>query len=82
MGILTDVAFAPVTGPLKGLLWLARIIADQAERALYDEDGIRAALQDLEERLEAGELSEEAYEKEEDVLLDRLRIARERMRSG
>ncbi len=44
MGLITDVAFAPATGPLKGLLWLAKVIADQAERTLYDENVIRAGL--------------------------------------
>lgn len=82
MGMLTDVVFAPAVGPLKGVLWLARIIAEQAERTLYDEGVIRAALLDLEQQLEAGEIDEDAYETQEAVLLERLKIARERMRSG
>ncbi len=82
MGLLTDVAFAPVTGPLKGLVWLARVIADQAERTLYDENTLRAALADLEQKLEDGAISEAQYESEEDILLGRLKIARERMRGG
>lgn len=82
MGMLTDVVFAPAVGPLKGVLWLARIIAEQAERTLYDEGVIRAALFDLEQQLEAGEIDEDAYETQETVLLERLKIARERMRSG
>ena len=82
MGLVTDVAFAPVVGPLKGVLWLARLIADQAERTLYDEDLVRAALLDLEQRLDAGQISEADYDAEEEILLARLKIARERMRSG
>ncbi|MDQ0346110.1 gas vesicle protein GvpG [Ancylobacter vacuolatus] len=82
MGMLTDVVFAPAVGPLKGVLWLARIIAEQAERTLYDEGVIRAALLDLEQKLEAGDIDEDAYETQETVLLERLKIARERMRSG
>lgn len=82
MGLITDVAFAPATGPLKGLLWLAKVIADQAERTLYDENVIRAGLADLEQRLESGEISEADYEAEEEILLGRLKIARERARSG
>ncbi|WP_371345989.1 gas vesicle protein GvpG [Ancylobacter sp. IITR112] len=82
MGVLTDVVFAPAVGPLKGVLWLARLIADQAERTLYDESNIRAALLDLEQRLEAGAIDEDTYEAQETVLLQRLKIARERMRSG
>ncbi|MDQ0301146.1 gas vesicle protein GvpG [Ancylobacter polymorphus] len=82
MGMLTDVVFAPAVGPLKGVLWLARLIADQAERTLYDEGVIRAALLDLEQQLDAGTIDEAAYEAQETVLLARLKIARERMRSG
>jgi len=82
MGMLTDVVFAPAVGPLKGVLWLARLIADQAERTLYDEGVIRAALLDLEQQLDAGTIDEAAYEAQETVLLARLKIVRERMRSG
>lgn len=82
MGMLTDVVFAPAVGPLKGVLWLARLIADQAERTLYDEGVIRAALLDLEQQLDAGTIDEAAYEAQETALLARLKIARERMRSG
>lgn len=82
MGMLTDVVFAPAVGPLKGVLWLARLIADQAERTLYDEGVIRAALLDLEQQLDAGTIDEAAYETQETLLLARLKIARERMRSG
>jgi Gas vesicle protein G len=82
MGLITDVVFAPATGPLKGLLWLARVIADQAERTLYDESTLRAALLELEQRFDAGEISEADYEKEEEILLARLKVARERMRNG
>lgn len=82
MAILTNVLGAPVVGPLKGVLWLSRLLLEQAEAALYDETAIRAGLFALEERLEAGEIDEAQYEKEEDVLLERLRIARERLRGG
>lgn len=82
MGMLTNVVFAPAVGPLKGVLWLARVISEQAERTLYDEDVIRASLLDLERQLDAGQISEEDYDKQEEILLDRLKIARERKRGG
>lgn len=80
MGLFLTVVAAPVAGPLKGLLWLARTIQEQADRVLYDEDGLRAALLALEERFEAGELDEAAFEAEEAVLLERLKISRSRTR--
>jgi hypothetical protein len=80
MGLLTNVLLGPVIGPLKGLLWLAQMLNDQAERTLYDEDGLRVALMELEQRFEAGEIGEEAFEAEEQVLLERLKISRDRAR--
>jgi hypothetical protein len=80
MGLLSNVLLGPVVGPLKGLMWLAQVLNEQAERTLYDEDGLRAALMALEQRLEAGEIGEEAFEAEEQVLLERLKISRDRVR--
>lgn len=80
MGLLANLLLAPVIGPLKGMLWLAGVIDDQAERTLYDEDGLRVALMELEQRFEAGEIGEDAFEAEEHVLLERLKIARDRAR--
>jgi len=78
MGILHSILTAPVSGPIKGLLWLTRLIQEQAEAALYDEDGLRAALLALEHRLEAGEIGEEDYDVDERFLLERLKISRDR----
>ena len=80
MGLLANVLLGPVVGPLKGLLWLAQVLNDQAERTLYDEDGLRVALMEIEQRFEAGEIGEEAFEAEEQVLLERLKISRDRAR--
>jgi hypothetical protein len=80
MGILLSILTAPISGPFKGLLGLTRLIQEQAEAALYDEDGLRAALLALEQRLEASEISEEEYDVDERVLLERLKISRDRAR--
>lgn len=80
MGLLYHGLLAPATGPLNGLLWLARTLRDRAEGELYDEDGLRAALTDLELHYESGEIGEDAYEAAERDLLERLKISRQRMR--
>lgn len=80
MGLLTNILLSPVVGPLKGVMWLAQMLNEQAERTLYDEDGLRAALMELEQRFEDGEIGENAFEAEEQVLLERLKIARDRAR--
>ena len=78
MGILFDLAALPVTGPLKGLVWVARKVAEQAEKELYDEGKLRGQLLELELRCELGEISQEEYAAAEEILLERLKIARER----
>lgn len=77
MSILGHILSAPLTGPLDGLLWLARTIESQAKGELYDQDKIRGALAELELRLDLGEIDIEAYEAEEEVLLQLLKEIRE-----
>ena len=48
MGFLTDLLTLPVLGPIKGVMWIARQVAEQAERELYDEDTVWGQLQELE----------------------------------
>ena len=78
MGFLTDLLTFPVLGPIKGVMWVARQVAEQAERELYDEDTVRGQIQELELRYDLGEISEEAYLATEERLLARLRVIRER----
>ena len=80
MSILFDLLTLPVTGPVKGLAWIAEKVIEQADRELYDEESIRGQLAELEMRQEIGEISEEEYEREEADLLARLEAARERRR--
>lgn len=78
MGFLTDLLTLPVLGPIKGVVWIARQVAEQAERELYDEGAVRGQLHELELRYDLGEISEEEYLAAEEQLLARLRAARER----
>lgn len=78
MGLLMDLLTLPVTGPLKGVIWIAEKVAEQAERELYDEGAVRGKLTELELRYDLGEISEEEYLAAEDTLLARLKIIRER----
>lgn len=77
MGILGSVLAAPVTGPMQGLLWLARTIAERANAELYDEDKIRGELTELELALDLKQIDLAEYEVREEILLQRLREARE-----
>lgn len=77
MGILMKLLTLPVTGPIDGTLWLAEKLLEQAEAEIYDEGKVRAALMELELRLDLDEIDEETYMAAEDQLLERLREIRE-----
>lgn len=79
MGPLGSLLTFPLTGPLRGLLWLAEQLRDQAERELFNPDRIRQQLTELELQLDLGQISEEEYEAAETALLEQLRHLHERM---
>jgi hypothetical protein len=62
-----------LTAPFKGLLWVARQVADAVdEERAAERDAIRNRLTALHHALEAGEIDEATFDAEETVLLDRL----------
>jgi Gas vesicle protein G len=76
MGLLMKLLTLPVTGPIDGTLWLANKLLEQAEGEIYDEGKVRAALMELEMRLELNEIDEATYMEGEEQLLERLREIR------
>ncbi len=76
MGLLSTIATAPVVGPLKGVLWIVKTIAEHAERELYDEDNIRRDLLRLEQQYDLGKITLDDFERAENELLERLDVAR------
>ena len=81
MGFLTNLLTFPVMGPIKGVVWIAEKVNEQVEKELYDEDAVRGKLMELELRYDLEEISEEEYLEAEEVLLERIRIIRERQAS-
>ena len=76
MGLITGLLTLPLA-PVRGTVWLAERIQEQAEAELYDEDVIRAQLMEIDAAREAGEIDEEEATQAEDQLLERLIAARE-----
>ncbi len=72
MGILGNTFGLPISGPLRGLGWLARQIAEAASREMADPAAIEAELLALERQLNAGEIDEAGFEAREAELLARL----------
>jgi hypothetical protein len=78
MGLVLDLIALPVTGPVKGLMWIAQQLVDRAEHELYDSGDIRGKLLELELRYDMGEIGEDEYNASEQELLERLKASRER----
>ncbi len=76
MAIVCDILTAPVSLPIKGVLWIFQTLIEQAERELYDETKIRKDLAVLESEYEQRMYDEDAFEQLEANLLELLAVAR------
>lgn len=72
--MLMRLAALPVTFPL----WAIRKVAEEAENEFYDQRKILAALAELSQLHEQGEIGPEEFARDKQVLVDRLREARAR----
>ncbi|MEU1319506.1 gas vesicle protein GvpG [Streptomyces tibetensis] len=77
MGLISEVLLLPFA-PARGSAWAIKQVVQEAERIYYDPATVRAELGRLEEQLEAGEITEEEFDRLEDELLDRLETASRR----
>jgi Gas vesicle protein G len=75
VGLITGLLTLPLA-PVRGTVWLAERIYEQAEAEMYDEGAVHEGLLALERAREDGELSEEEIDAAEDALLERLAILR------
>ncbi|MFH9736276.1 gas vesicle protein GvpG [Streptomyces roseolus] len=58
--------------PVRLVTWAAQRALEQAEDEYYDPAPVYAALARLERELQEGEIDQATFDREEDVLLDRL----------
>jgi len=70
--IIDDILLSPI----KLTLWLGKKLEETAHAELTDESGIHEELLNLQMRYEIGEVSEETYDKEEALLMERLEAIR------
>ena len=82
MGFLLNLLTLPMLGGPRLAYWLAQTIEDEMEREALDEGLVRAQLLELPERYDAGEISQEGYDREEEALLARLWAIREKKAEG
>jgi hypothetical protein len=81
VGLLTGLLTLPLA-PVRGTVWIAEQLVEQAERELGDETTIRRRLAELEIRHELGEVSDEELAEAEDILLARLAASRQAEGAG
>ena len=77
MGLFKELALLPVA-PLRGTVKVAEVLADEADRRLYDEENIKRELIQLEIDAEEGRVGEAERENVEAELIDRLAVSRRR----
>jgi hypothetical protein len=75
MGLISGLLLLPLA-PVRGTMWIAERIQEQAEAELYDEAAIREALLELEAARETGDLDEDEVAEAENALIDRLMAIR------
>lgn len=75
MGLLTGLLTLPLA-PVRGTIWVAERVLEEAERQLNDPEEIERQIVEAEDAHERGELSEEEFEQLEEELLERLLGAR------
>jgi Gas vesicle protein G len=75
MGLITGLLTLPLA-PIRGTIWIAERIYEQAEAEMNDEGTIQAQLMEIQAAREAGEIDESTAAEAEDILLERLIAAR------
>ncbi|MFL5866631.1 MAG: gas vesicle protein GvpG [Thermoleophilaceae bacterium] len=71
MGLISGLLTLPLA-PVRGTVWIAERLEEQAEAELYDESSIRSGLLELEAARETGEFDEQELAEAEDALVERL----------
>jgi hypothetical protein len=71
MGLLTGLLTLPLA-PVRGTIWVAERVLEEAERQLNDPDLIEQQIVEAEAAYDRGELSEEEFDQIEEELVQRL----------
>ncbi|MFE7063315.1 gas vesicle protein GvpG [Sutcliffiella sp. NPDC057660] len=65
-----------LTGPIGALVKLGEKIQEEVDKEMYDLDTIQQKLVQLEMMAEMDEITEEEYNKQEEILLERYEVAK------
>lgn len=71
MGLITGLLTLPLA-PVRGVIWVAEKVEQEAERQYYDPAALQQQLEELEEQRAAGLIDDEEARALEDLLVQRL----------
>ena len=77
MGLLTNLLFFPIMGPVHGIRWTLGKVQRVAEEELTDDTAVKQELMELQMQLELGDIDDAEYTRREAELMQRLREIRE-----
>lgn len=64
-----DLLFTPITAPINGIAWISEKLLEQASTELDEKENLQKRLLALQLAFDMGEISEEDFEEQEEVLL-------------
>ena len=75
MGLIANVLLLPLV-PVRGVVWVAEVIADEADRRMAEQESPTRQLEQLAAAVAAGEMSPEEAEALEAEIIDRMLAGR------
>ncbi len=79
---LLDLIFFPVSGPVKGFVFILEQLREIVDKELYDEDELRKRLLGLEMEYELGNVGEEEYRQLRSKIVGRMKLIAEARREN
>ncbi|HVX40055.1 MAG TPA: gas vesicle protein GvpG [Gemmatimonadaceae bacterium] len=76
MGLLSNLLFFPVTGPVAGIKWSVGKVQKVGDEELTDDTPIKQELMELQMQLELGDIDDDEYVRREADIMARLREVR------
>ncbi|UIE39009.1 gas vesicle protein GvpG [Leptodesmis sichuanensis] len=79
---MLNLLLAPLTAPLDGIVWIAQQIQERAEAELDNAENLHKRLLALQLAVDMGEISEEEFEAQEEMLLLAIQELEEQQRQA
>jgi hypothetical protein len=79
---MLNLLLAPLTAPLDGFVWIAQQVQERAEAELDNAENLHKRLLALQLAVDMGEISEEDFEEQEEMLLLAIQELEERQRQA